>query len=54
MINIASNGHFLTHMPHHVHNSSEIFVFIFVIVDVFSTPMHSLPIPTTGQYFLHY
>ena len=49
MICTASNGHFLTQMPHPMHSSSE----MYAIFELPLTSMHSLPIFTTGHAFLH-
>lgn len=49
MIEIASNGHFLTQIPQPMHNSS----LIAARFDSGTTSMHNLPIRTTGQVFLH-
>lgn len=38
-----------THIPHPIHNSSD----IEAILSFGETSIHSLPILTTGQYFLH-
>lgn len=46
---IASNGHFFGHIPHPIHNDSE----MYAIVDVGSTSIHCFPIRTTGHDFLH-
>jgi hypothetical protein len=49
MMLIASKGHFLGQIPHPIHNRSE----MKAILDPGSTSMHSLPVRTTGQDFLH-
>lgn len=49
MMLIASNGHFFGQIPHPIHRRSE----MKAILDVGSTSMHSLPVRTTGQAFLH-
>ena len=49
IIPMASKGHFLTQIPHPMHNSSE----MKAILSFGVTSMQSLPIRTTGQDFLH-
>lgn len=49
MMLMASNGHFLGQIPHPMHKRSE----IKAILLAGSTSMHSLPVRTTGQDFLH-
>ncbi|EUC34020.1 hypothetical protein COCVIDRAFT_36844 [Bipolaris victoriae FI3] len=46
---MASKGHFLGQIPHPIHSRSE----MKAILDDESTSMHSLPVRTTGQDFLH-
>ena len=67
MIVIASKGHFFTQIPHPMHSSSEIVAILKENVTAVKanhcclgthlslgvTSMHSLPILTTGQDFLH-
>ncbi|OCK85919.1 hypothetical protein K432DRAFT_285748 [Lepidopterella palustris CBS 459.81] len=49
MILMASKGHFLGHIPHPIHNRSE----MKAILDSGVTSIQSLPVRTTGQDFLH-
>lgn len=49
IIEIASNGHFLTQMPQPMQRVSE----MNAIFDVGSTSMHIFPVRFTGQFFLH-
>ncbi|KAI9336789.1 hypothetical protein BDR26DRAFT_864609 [Obelidium mucronatum] len=46
---MASKGHFLTQIPHPIHNSSE----RNAIFEFTATSIQSFPILTTGQPFLH-
>ncbi|EMD91473.1 hypothetical protein COCC4DRAFT_88072, partial [Bipolaris maydis ATCC 48331] len=46
---MASKGHFLGQIPHPMHSRSE----MKAILEDESTSMHSLPVRTTGQDFLH-
>ena len=49
MMVIASKGHFFTQIPQPIHNSSE----MEAIFTIGVTSIHSFPIRTTGQDFLH-
>lgn len=49
MMLMASNGHFLGQIPHPMHSRSE----MKAILESGVTSMHSLPVRTTGQDFLH-
>lgn len=46
---MAPKGHFFGQIPHPIHSRSE----IYAIFDSGVTSMHSLPVRTTGQDFLH-
>ncbi|KAF2263970.1 hypothetical protein CC78DRAFT_407612, partial [Lojkania enalia] len=46
---MASNGHFLGQMPHPMQRRSE----MKAILESGVTSIHSLPVRTTGQDFLH-
>ena len=46
---IALKGHFFTHIPHPIHNLSD----MKAIFDSGVTSIQSLPVRTTGQDFLH-
>jgi hypothetical protein len=49
MMDMASNGHTLTQMPHPMHKLSD----MNAIFESWPTSIHSLPMRTTGQDFLH-
>ena len=49
MMLMAPNGHFLTQIPHPIHNLSE----MKAIFDSGATSMQSFPVRTTGHDFLH-
>jgi len=49
MIVMAPNGHFFGQIPHPMHRFSD----MKAIFEVGSTSMHSRPLRTTGQDFLH-
>ena len=61
MMEIASNGHFLTQIPQPIHNSSEMNAILeFGSTSIHNFPIHrlfyllnKLPIRTTGHDFLH-